>query len=45
METPQRKKVVVFVVAERLKEARASALKQLLFERGVAMESWIGCLF
>jgi hypothetical protein len=44
METPQRKKVVISVVAERLKEARASALKQLLFERGVAMESWIGCL-
>ena len=42
METPQWKKVVVPVVAERLKEARASALEQLFFERGVAMESWIG---
>jgi hypothetical protein len=32
------------VVAERPKEATASALEQLLFERGVAMESWIGYL-
>jgi hypothetical protein len=42
METPQRKKVVVPVLAERPEEAPASALEQLLFERGVVMESWIG---
>jgi hypothetical protein len=36
--------VVVPVVAERPKEAPASTLEQLLFERGVAMESWIGYL-
>ena len=44
METPQWKKVVVPVGAERLEEAPASALEQLFFERGVAMESWISCL-
>ncbi|WP_264565345.1 hypothetical protein [Flavobacterium sp. N3904] len=42
METPQRKKVVVPGLAERPTEAPASALEQLLFEGGVAMESWIG---
>jgi hypothetical protein len=31
------------VVAERLKEAPASVLEQLLFERGVEMESWNSC--
>jgi hypothetical protein len=33
--------VVVPVVAERLEGAPASTLEELLFERGVAMESWI----
>jgi len=39
---PAVKKVVVPLLAERPKEARASALEQRLFERGVTMESWIG---
>ena len=41
-ENPAVKKVVVAVLVERPAEARASALQQLLLERGVVMESWIG---
>ena len=43
-ENPAVKKAVGPAVVERLEEARASALEQLFFERGVAMESWIGSL-
>ncbi|MFM2368381.1 MAG: hypothetical protein RL619_681 [Bacteroidota bacterium] len=40
-ENPAVKKDVVPVLAERPEEAPVGALEQLLFERGVAMESWI----
>ena len=43
-ENPAVKKGIVAVVAERPKEAPASALQQLLYERGVAMECWISSL-
>jgi hypothetical protein len=37
MKTPQRKKDIVPVLAERPKEAPSRAMEQLLFERGVVM--------
>ena len=43
-ENPAVKKGIVAVVAERPEEAPASALQQLLYERGVAMECWISFL-